>query len=100
MTRITEEYPNIYRAGLEISYDNGGINRDRSENDFCKDLQKFIDNYPRKELLPSFDLFLGSLTKEELITLCAGDQDEARDIMIECSCDIGSLLNEIFEKVG
>lgn len=94
---ISKNYPSIVKAALEISYDNGGINRFRTEEQMLSDLENFLKSqdtftlqYVEKDLI--------SLTEEEFQTACTGEQTEREELYLLKATD--DLLNEIFEKVG
>lgn len=92
------QYPNITKAALEISYDNGGINRERSEADLVRDLGKFLAPMD-EDMLANIDGWLGNLSKEDLNTVCAGERTEQRDLLAAAPPFTGSLLNDIFDEV-
>jgi hypothetical protein len=101
MTAVSQRYPGITNAALEISYDNGGINRHRTERAMLRDLGRFLDAWPQgPEHLTAIDLWLSSLPHNDVETICAGDQDDAKPILAKAPPFTDTLLNEIFEKVG
>lgn len=94
----------IRRAALEISYDNGGINRMRSEADLKRDLRAFLrstDLVTAAELR-AVDRWLSALTDEEMNTVCCAEETEMQCFMRLRGAPpkTNDLLNEIFERVG
>ena len=92
------DFPGIAKAALLIAYDNGGINRHRTEREARDDLEKFLASQPN-EILPAIDAWLLSLPADSLELVCAGDQNEADKIMISAPLFTDKLLNDYFEQV-
>ena len=96
-----ERFPNIEKAALEIAYDNGGINRDRSEAQQKRDLRSFLlECGLEREHLRDIDTWLGTLSKNDLQTVCAGEYNESQTILANAPMFTDHLLNEIFDGNG
>lgn len=89
---------NIRKACLLISYSNGGVHRGRSETKVLRDLQHFIDSRPYADEMKSINAWLGTLSEQQLETVCDGDQDEAEAITRSAPPFTEALLNEWFEE--
>jgi hypothetical protein len=98
---MIEFFDGIKRAALEISLDNGGINRDRSIEQMTKELDDFLEKTKDVITLFLIDAWLRSLSEEDMNTVCAGGQDEPETIELMSKAPSGTneLLNEIFEQV-
>lgn len=90
---------NIRKACLLISYSNGGVNRYRSEARVLREMQQFIDSRPYNAELKAIDSWLGSLTKEQLETVCDGEMSEADAILKDAPAFTETLLHDYFEDV-
>jgi hypothetical protein len=88
---------NIRKACLLISYSNGGVNRDRSEARVLREMQHFIDSRPYNSELKAIDAWLGTLTPDQLETVCDGEQTEAEAITKVAPAFTETLLNEWFD---
>jgi hypothetical protein len=91
-------FPGITKAALEIAYDNGGINRDRSEKKMLGELERWLAKQPA-EILPDIDAWLSSLSKDDLITVCAGEESEQQAILQNAPPFTDKLLNDYFGEV-
>ncbi|CAB4167986.1 hypothetical protein UFOVP860_76 [uncultured Caudovirales phage] len=97
-------YPGIERAALEISYDNGGINRERSEASMLHELRQFLAS----SAVPVTDMqaindWLTALSDDDLLTVCCGECGEQASVLaVLGGAPVGTdaLLNEIFENVA
>jgi hypothetical protein len=107
---IRERFPGIAKATLEISYDNGVINRDRSENDCLCELRTYLVKdwlHARHAGLKTIqistiiaiDHWLSGLSNEDLNTVCNGEETEACTILAAAPPQTADLLNGIFERV-
>lgn len=107
---LREKLPGISKAALEIAYDNGGINRGRSEDDCLKELAAYLqENWLSathsglKTILYanllSIDRWLDQLSAEDLSTACAGEETEADAILVGSPPQTNELLNGIFNHV-
>lgn len=93
-------WPNIERAHLEIAYDNGGIHRERSEGRAARELRRYLSSLPYdRDQLAAIDAWLGSLTHEQLVTVCAGDQSDALSILERAPPFTDAVLTGIFDHV-
>lgn len=90
---------NIRKACLLISYSNGGVNRDRSEARVLREMQDFIESRPYNSELKAISRWLGTLTEDQLETVCDGEQSEAADITKNAPAFTETLLNDYFEDV-
>lgn len=102
MTR-TARYPGITKAALEISYDNGGINRYRTEATMKQSLARFLDRCGRDlSQLSAIDQWLHGLSENDLQTVCSGEEIEQKELLRDRDAPpfTDQLLNEIFEKVA
>lgn len=102
------KYPGIERATIEMAYDNGCINRDRSEESLVLDLVSWMrdvetEHGMRPETLQACDEWLTSLSVGELRLLCAGDESEQAVILAKVpavqAVPVELLLTWIFEEV-
>lgn len=91
-------YPGILRAALEISLDNGGINRSRAEPQMRKELAQFLAHQP-SDILPAIDKWLAALSDNDLETVCCGEQSEMAAVMQDAPPFTDKLLNDYFEEV-
>jgi hypothetical protein len=93
-------FANIEKAHLEIAYDNGGINRDRSEKNATRELRRFLPTLPYdRDQMTAIDAWLGSLTPDQLETLCAGEQSEQDEIYASAPPFTESVIVAIFDHV-
>jgi hypothetical protein len=99
-------YPGIERAALEIAYCNGGVNRDRTEQDVREEFRLFLGLFiqinPTYTLavLEAIDAWLKGLSDEDLNDLCDGELEATPRIFPGIPPLTDGLLNEIFDKVG
>lgn len=93
-----DRFPGIKRAALEIAYDNGGINRHRTEAAMLRALDKFLASQPN-EVLPDIDRWLSSLSDDELQTVCCGDQFDQEAITRTAPPFTNQLLDDCFNEV-
>lgn len=92
-------YPNIEKACLEISYDNGGVNRFRPETQVRKEMTDFLAGRPYSDHFEKIDKWLGGLSKDDLLTVCAGEESEQVKILSVAPPFTSQLLDEYFEEV-
>jgi hypothetical protein len=95
---MAHDYPGIRRAALEIAYDNGGINRARSERRMLGEFERWIARQP-VEILPSIDAWLGGLSNKDMVTVCAGEESEQAAILRSAPPFTDKLLNDYFDEV-
>lgn len=101
---VREEFPGITKAALAISYDNGGINRDRSEALMLNELRRFLNNHVlpcglRGALLKEIDEWLATLDDESLDIVCCGEQSEQDEILGVSPAHTDEILTAIFDNV-
>jgi hypothetical protein len=106
---LAQRFPGITRAALSMAYDNGGINRDRSEADMRKDLATFLAKCMEAKhsglrttlysQLRTIDTWLDQLSDEEIDTVCNGEETEAAAAVKQAPEGTSFLLNGIFENV-
>lgn len=94
------KYPGIYRAARLIALDNGGINRNRSEERQKADYGRWIERQP-DEPLPAIDAWLAALSEADLEAVCCGGEGEPeRDLAMEGAPPfLDDILNRYFEEV-
>lgn len=90
---------NIRKACLLISRSNGGINRNRSESQVLREMQRFLDLSAYRDELPPIDAWLGTLTPEQFETVCDGEMSEADAILKDAPPFTNTLLGDYFEDV-
>jgi len=97
-SELTEHrHPGIARAALEMSYANGGINRDRSEADVLSDLNVTLAIIEGFKLdLGAIDKWLGALDEEDLLTVVDGEESESDTLTAKAPEGTQPLLNAIF----
>lgn len=81
---IIDQYPNIRRAYLEMSYDNGGINVTRTEEDAITDSQPVMSTIAGNvsaDDLQRLDAWIGTLSDDQVQTLIAGEETETAAIV-------------------
>jgi len=93
-----DKYPGITRAALLVALDNGGINRDRSREDFESALQFFLGDRT-EDNLPEIDRWLAGLSDDDLDTACCGEETEMLEFLKQSPKGTDALLNAIFEEV-
>jgi hypothetical protein len=92
-------YPSIEKACLEIAYDNGGVNRLRPEAQVRKEIADFLAARPYSDHFGAIDKWLGELSKDELETVCAGEETEMLAVLSTAPAWTSSLLEQYFEEV-
>lgn len=92
------QYPGIRRAALAIAYDNGGINRYRSERQMFDEFERWITHQPA-DILPAIDAWLLDLSDEHLNLICAGDEVEQAEILQSAPPFTDKLLTDYFDEV-
>lgn len=90
---------NIKKACLLISRSNGGVNRDRPEARVLREMQKFLDTRPYEAEFKAIDQWLGTLTEDQIETVCDGEQSEMDAIMKDAPAFTETLLHDYFEDV-
>ncbi len=110
MPLTIDKLPGLTKAALEIAYDNGGINRGRTEADAGKELIDFLAK--RYNAIShtgvrisvalqwaEIDRWLNAQTPEDLLCICAGDDEEQERLLKDAPAGTDELLNDIFEEV-
>lgn len=103
-----ERFPGLCRATLELAYDNGGINRDRSEDDCLHEFALYLEEHwlraehagLRTMLLCAvivIDDWLSQLSDEDVNTACNGEETEAAAILETAPHGTSDILDGIFE---
>jgi len=100
-------YPGIEFATKEMAYDNGCINRDRSEEDLIRGLYNWLRDVDPETFnattLQMIDVWLSSLAEKDMHLLCAGEEGEQHDVLMCAPVGIREyanlLLTLIFEEV-
>jgi hypothetical protein len=99
--RPHQRCPGIARAAREISYDVGGINRDRTEADMLRELDRCLDTAGMDPShLHEIDAWLGSLSDDDLDTVCSGEEADANTILQAGPPFTSQLLTDIFERAA
>lgn len=93
-------YPNITKATLEISYDNNGIRRDRTEGDVKKLLGEFLSAQAIAHDLPAIEAWLGGLSEDDLLTFCTGEHSDINTVAAGAPGGCRELFDDIFEEVA
>jgi hypothetical protein len=110
MTDAPKSILGIRRAALEMAYDNGAINRERSEEDFLKRLEEWLSNscatIDHSGLRTSFiislneiDAWLVGISDEAMLIICSGEEVDAKTALFKAPQGTDALLNAIFEEV-
>jgi hypothetical protein len=98
MERGDGKFPGIYRAAREIAYDNGGIHRDRSEQQQFEEYEVWLAKQdPLK--LGLIDSWLMSLTDFQLNVVCTDGEGEGALILKTAPAGTDELLNDYFDEV-
>lgn len=92
------QWPGITRAALEIAYDNGGVNRLRSEDQVRREIAAWLARQPA-DVLPAIDAWLSSLSDAELSDFCAGGDDRSQELAAAAPPFTDQLLNQYFDEV-
>ncbi len=92
-------YDAIHRTLLAISLDNGGINRDRSEEQQKLEASEWLDKVKQDNDLNAYEAWLGTKTEEEIETLANGEFHDIEAMMHEAPKGLDDFLNDYFEEV-
>lgn len=95
----TRPLPGIARAALEMAYCNGGINRERSEADVLRLLDR-MPLPPGGGNLSMIDAWLGGLNYIDLLIVVDGYDDERRALLAAAPEGAEALLQTIFEHAA
>lgn len=107
MTRNTnmeqnhKAYPAIAKATLEMAYDNGGINRDRSEENCMQDLDAVLgaEGVYHDDLV-KIDAWFASLSDDQMQVAVAGEETEMKVLLASAPPHTDELLNDIFDNAS
>lgn len=99
----------IYRAAIEIAYDNGGINRTRGEDDVRADVKKWLSDLytkirhtgyripdTRRDRLEATNKWLLELSQGDLEIVCGGEEKEQLAILACAPTGTKELLANMF----
>ena len=93
-------YPNIQLATIEIAHDNGLISRCRSADSIYEDLQQFLSvSEYTPEQLANINDWLGTISKEDMKTVCNGEEGDISNVMLGSPIHTDKLLDDIFTYV-
>lgn len=93
------QFLGIRKAALAIAYDNGGINRVRSERQMLREFNKWLARNSLEPYLPAINEWLSGLSNDDLSTVCGGEYSEAQAILDSAPPFTDSLLNDYFNEV-
>ena len=91
--------PKLTEALLTLSACNGGINRDRPEEQVAREIDLFLKQYTEEYDLPAIEEWLGTLTPAEIETMVDGEETEAREITDRGPPKVEDLITKYFEEV-
>lgn len=102
MTQVIKTYPNLQAAYILMERCNGGINRDRSEEQALLETDPVIgaDGVYHNDLV-AIDQWLGTLSEDDLLTFVDGEQSEVEVLAAsgsEASVKAHGLLNDLFNS--
>jgi len=91
-------YDHITQAAVEMAYDVGGINRDMPEARYREAVTSYLPTTDfHATQLDRVNRWLGSLSEDDLNTVCAGEESEAAALMKNAPPETELLLNDLFE---
>ena len=93
-------FPGIARAALEMSYANGGINRDRREKDALAKLESILAECDLAMDLPAISAWAMALSDDDMLTLVDGEESKQHAIVTRAPHGTDGLLNLIFYHVA
>jgi hypothetical protein len=98
---ILDTLPTVRAAVLKIAYDNGCINREKSETELLHDCElSLLFGICDRPMLERVESFLSSLTPEEFETVCIGEETECKKIIESKKAqETEKLLNHFFESM-
>lgn len=96
VTDTKDIFPGIFAAAVEIAYDNGMINRYQSEQAFFAKVCRLIESKATHEII-AYDKFLQLLSKDEMETLCAGEDLDQQKVLRAAPAGTNDFLTEVFE---
>lgn len=100
---MSTAWVNIDKAVLEMAYDNGCVNRDRTEGALLNQLERFLAKKD-SALLRRFDDWLETLEDDEINLLVAGEESEVAAFLadqpdVELAQAFHNMLDDIFDEV-
>lgn len=95
---MAEQFPNIYRAALEIALDNGGINRHRPVEQQEREFHQWLAKQP-SEPLPAIEAWFAGLTDEQMQSAVSGAEPEDQALLATSPPFTDDLLTRYFEEV-
>lgn len=93
-------FPGIARATLEMSYCNGGINRERREKDVLEKLEPLLIECDLAMDLPAISAWAMALSDEDMLTLVDGEESDQHAIVTCAPHGTDGLLNLIFDNAA
>lgn len=99
-----DRYPNIKNAALELSYCNGGIFRERTEEIALKEIsqgmfsERFVLNLTPVDMT-AIDTALGSLNKDDLEIFLDGEEEERLKILKKFPDHVASNLDRLINLI-
>lgn len=93
-------YPGIAKATLEMSYANGGVNRDRRERDVLEKLEPILAECDLAMDLPAISAWAAALSDEDMLTLVDGEESDQHHVLSDAPHGTDGLLNLIFDNVA
>jgi hypothetical protein len=101
MTQVIETYPNIKAAYLTMESCNGGINRNRSQEQACRESDAVIGaEGVDHDTLVAIDKWLATLSEDDLLTFVDGEESEIAAIVAsggEVGAKAHGLFNDLFD---
>lgn len=94
---------NIDKAVLEMAYDNGCVNRERTEAALLNELDRFLSKKDSAQLR-RFDDWLETLDDDQIQLLVAGEESEVSAFLadqpdVELAQTFHNMLDDIFDEV-
>ena len=99
MTQNADGLPHIYSVAREIAYDNGGINRERSEEQQRREFDEFIgsEGYDFADL-KKIDEWLTNLNSQQIQILAAGEETERMALIATVPHEFQQKLDQLFDN--
>lgn len=103
MTYALDAFPNLRKAYLEMSHNNGGINVGRTEADALKASEPVMKrNSIGEDTMATIEAWVGTLSEDEMLTLVDGEGDDMRalinrDLSAADATHLNFLLEELFD---
>lgn len=93
-------YPNLTKAVVEMAYDNGAVNRDRTEENLLQRLDDYLGQtgHDHARLAEMDDWFAG-LTNRQISVAVAGEESEMQALLATAPWDTGVFLDGVFDEV-